>query len=750
MAIDATALANLLTLAKPAVAAYWKVMWDANDSGEDRYYSDKCYNELPPFTEIGVTVEPRILDSVVKDTTFELNPDLKAETISLTFDDIDREISGKFQLYKSGVRCELIFYYPNPGGDSITTSVWFGQLQAPDIYGYKTVKTKATNGFRSREQQIPRRPRPRECTSNFGAWMPTEFASETNLCPYDRHLGGSVGNLNPATGAAYLDCPRDSVTTCNTRLGTTDGKYFGGFDVTAAVVTGNVGRGEIFVSKGNTSALDKPIRVIAGTKYIRGLLPLAFRPERNNNHPTDSWLAGISEVGEGPNKQIYNFKVKDKLIEQMHINIMLGERGQGRTSYAANISNFSGTGLVFARYGWIDLTDASSIGASDFEAECIVMGYAKVAEFTDAVTYTRDWTDNRIWWLLELFTNQRFGLAYPETRFEIDDWIDVATWADNTVTFDALFADGETVTYSGRRTSFDAVLEGRPVAEQLEDICRSGSVSVPFQRDGKFTLSKLTAITDAEYTAARVFTDTGENKNILWGSGQPEISLSQTPDDKVVNEVSVTYEESTNTDVARSVTVDDPNQKLKAGRDMGEDNLKPVPKKFAGFGIRATQEAVRLAYRLLRFGEFDEGGTQNNLKVTFKTPFEQTLGLTRYGFIRVTSSLLDGFEIGTGEWAIAPDIFRILKMKKVGNGLVEITAQAYNDAAYLDFERVTATTPPSGTACSVTADCAADEFCYNGRCVPIREPDPCDLTFGSDPTYDAATGLLTIPPPPQC
>ena len=183
---------------------------------------------------------------------------------------------------------------------------------------------------------------------------------------------------------------------------------------------------------------------------------------------------------------------------------------------------------------------------------------------------------------------------------------------------------------------------------------------------------------------------------------------------------------------------------------MGEDNLKPVPKKFAGFGIRSTQEAVRLAYRLLRFGEFDEGGTQNNLKVTFKTPFEQTLGLTRYGFIRITSSLLDGFEIGTGEWIIAPDIFRILKMKKVGNGLVEITAQAYNDAAYLDFERVTATTPPSGTACSITADCAVGEFCYNGRCVPIREPDPCDLTFGSDPTYDAATGLLTIPPPPQC
>jgi len=575
--------------------------------------------------------------------------------------------------------------------------------------------------------------------------MPSEFASETNLCPYDRHLGGSVGNLNPATGQPYLDCPRDSTATCDARLGTTGGTYFGGF-TTDAAATVTSSQGFIAVSKGNTSALDKPIRVIAGAKYIREMQPLLFR---HRTPVVNSWVDVVVEVGEGPIKEIHSINVLGKLIEQQHLAIRKGERGQPRTNYAANISNFSNTAHFYAAVGWVDLSGGKTIDINDLKSTAFVMGYDDVAIFTDSVTYTRDWTDNRIWWLLELFTNQRFGLAYPESRFELDDWIDVAAWADNTVSFEALFADGETVTYSGRRTSFDAALEGRPVAEQLEDICRSGSVSVPFQHDGKFTLSKLTAITDAEYSAARVFTDIGENRNILW-NGQPEISLSQTPDDKVVNEVSITYEEAINTDVARSITVDDPNQKLKAGREMGEDNLKPIPKKYAGFGIRSTQEAIRLGYRILRFGEFDEGGTQNNLKVTFSTPFEHTLGLKRYEFIRVTSSLLDGFEIGTGEWICSPDIFRVLKMKKVANGMVQITAQAYNDAAYLDFERVLADVPPSGVVCTVDGDCGPDEFCFLGRCIPIIPPDPCDLAFGGDPTYDPVTEILTIPDPPDC
>lgn len=91
-------------------------------------------------------------------------------------------------------------------------------------------------------------------------------------------------------------------------------------------------------------------------------------------------------------------------------------------------------------------------------------------------------------------------------------------------------------------------------------------------------------------------------------------------------------------------------------------------------------------------------------------------------------------------------------MKKVGNGLVQITAQAYNDAAYLDFERVTTVIPPTSIACSIDADCPTGYVCEptTGRCIPRNPPPPCDLTFGSDPTYDTATQMLTVPEPPDC
>lgn len=739
MPIPPADLTNLLSLQKPAVCGYWFVEWDPDDPAEDRYYSDSIYSQLPPFTGVGVDIEARILNSVVKDTAYEINPDLRTETISLTFDDIDREISGRFQTFRSGVRCELFFYYPNPGADPITHSAWFGQLQAPKVYGHKTVQTTATNGFRSREQLVGKRTRPRECTANWGGWMPSTFASETNLCP-----AGPFGTI-PSND---LDCPRDSEATCNSKLGTTDARYYGGFNTDAsATVTQTNNGGYIAVSKGNQSALKEPIRVIFGTKYIRALQLLLWRREHNSSTPAHGFVAGVWEIGEGPVSLMFQIRVRDKVLEVNHHADRMGERGQPRSGYASQMSNFSNTAHFYGRYGWVD---PSTITAEDLTAECYCQGFADVAVWSDSSTYIREWTDNRIWCLMEIYTNQRFGMAYPASRFtpHMSTWIDRATWADNLVRFTALFLDGEEKLYTGRRTTFDCALEGRPVAEQIEDICRSGAICVPFQDEGAFTIRSFDAATDDQIDDARVFYDDGQHRNILWGGEQPDITLSQIPDDKVVNEVLVTFEENTNFDVERPITVDDPNQKLKAGRVLGDNNLQSVPKRFAGFGIRKEQEAARLAYRILRFGEFDEGGTQNNLRVTFKTPFEQVLGIKRYDIIKIVSSLLNGFEIGTGEWIINPDYFRVLKMKKVANGLVEVTAQAYNDAAYLDFDVAgTVPEPPVTSFCTIDNDCDPGYICVNGRCIEDPGGHGCRLTIDTV-TYDETAGAFVIAVPP--
>lgn len=661
-----------------ACAEYLRVKWDATHTN---YYGSAAWQEIPPFNNIGVEVEPRLLPQNNKDPfhSLELNPDLRAESVTVTFSDTDKDITQKFQTYSSGVECEFYLYYPVI---DLTVSIWFGQLQAPAVYGWKTVKAVATNGFRSRELFLPGRNRRKECTASvFGGLLPDADAIRSALCPYDRGVGGSVGNLNPSTSQPYLDCPKER-SHCIVRLGN-NGRYFGGFVTTASAVNfPHHGHNYLVTTHGNESNLKEPVRVIFGSKYVRGNQLLLWRRQTPPGYE-HGFVDSVFDISEGPISAIYNYRVNGSVIGWEHINIRLGTRGQNPTAYAPDVSNFSSTAHVFAVYGWVDSGTIS--GAGDLASECMVLGFAEVCVYTNPVTKTRIWTDDRVWCLLELYKNQKFGFGYAESKFTLADWITASTWGNTDVTHTVVFPDGEEREYTSRRTTFNAILEGRPAGEQIEDICKSGAISVPFQHDGEFTISTFRAATATELADARVFTDTGATRNICF-DGIPNIELSQIPDNKVVNEVEVRFEEVGNNDTERPITVDDRNQKLKAGRQLGPDYLLSVPKKYTGFGINTFAEAVRLAYRFLKFGEFDEGGTDNNLRVRLAVPFEQALGVKRYEIIKVVSSLLDNFTIGYGALEEAAEYFRVLKLRKISGGRCEITAQAYNHTAYSAFE----------------------------------------------------------------
>jgi hypothetical protein len=872
MPIESGALTALQARTKPPAAFILQVDWS---SVLTSYYADRAYHEIPPFSRIGWNVEPRLMgqNSNIENVTFDLQPDLRTEQIPLTFDDLDKNITGKFQTYGSGVRCEIWFYFPaDDPDDDILVSQWFGTLKAPNIFGWKNLQTVATNGFRSREFTLPSSLRPRECrTKAFGGRLPTLDAVRTNVCPYDLHLGGTTGIVDPATSQPFLDCPRRSLADCSARFG--HSRFFGGYNTDASATVSNQ-QGYLAVSKGNQSALKQPIRVIAGTKYVRGMQLMLWRRELGAQDPNHNWVATVWEVGEGPIRGIRNIKVNELTIQQLHLDPRLGTRGQPPVSnYNAGgtISNFSGIAHYSARYGWVNALDYSP---SNLASEAVVDGYREVAiynptaagngllgtyyndttfsaqiaqridyqinfpsnqnppleglnyhtwscrwtgrikpEYTETYTFTgqfddkmklivngvtlfdgtvytdspltgsialtanteytiqidfvqgpgsaynpwfcilqwssvsqtlevvpndrlyhdggsgsvRQWTNDRIWWLLECHTSNRFGLAYPISRFWVDDFIDASNWGIQEVNFQHTHPDGEVETYSGRRTTFEASLEGRAAIEQIEDICRSGAISVPFQYEGKFTIAPFRAFTSGELSAAPIFTDTGETRNIIWQDGQPSIYLEKIPDEVLINEIILTFEEQDNFDTERPITIDDPDQKLKAGRQLGEDNLQTVPKRFAAFGIRQLQESVRLGRRLLKFGEFDEGGTHNNLKARFFAPLERCLNLKRYGPIEIVSQLLDGHESPEGD---PFEYFRILNLKKVANGLVEIRCVAYNQTAYEAHETTTAPAPAPPSPTPPTT--------------PGPGPNPCELTIGTV-TYNSATGFIEVP-----
>ena len=870
MAIDPVKLALVKSTLKPKLAAYLAVEWDEDDAGETRYYSTQAYNNLAGYATIGHNIEARIIGDPF--FQFELCPDLTTNIINITFDDIDREIRQRFKDFGSGVRCQIFFYFPD--GD-LTVPMWSGQLQEPQIYGWKTTETTATNGYRSRELMSPRRGKPKDhCAFTFGGHLPSVDAVRSNGCSYDRHLGGNSGLLN--SGVPFTDCLRDEAS-CIARFG--DNKSFGGFNTDASATVSDGRSGYIAQSKGNSSNLKTPHRVIFGSKHIMQAEPYLYRREPNSNTPDHGWYAGVWGLGEGPHKNIRNIKIKGKVIEALHISIRNGYRRQpavANYNAGGTISNFSSTSHFSARYGWVNPANETP---QSMPAECDVDGFAAVAvfnntaagngivgqyflgdnfdtpmgervdhninfqsnvtppiqgmenndfsirwqgfitpEFSETYTfecdhddgvkvwiddtliidqwgtigthtgnialtanvpvsirvdffqsdsppphpwycilkwqstsqakevvpnsalthngstgYVRQWTNDRVWCLMELYTNQTFGLCYPFSRFDTDSFVEASTWSIQTVNFALNSTDGETKNYAGRRTTFDAICEPRPSAEQLTDICRSGGLSVPFEYNGKFMMRTFRAATSDELNNAKVFYDKGDNRNILWQNGRPAITFTKTPNDKVVNEITLVFEAADNNDIERPITVDDPEQKRMAGRSLGDGNLQTVPMRFAAFGIRNLQEAVRLGYRALRFGLNDSGGTQNNGTLKMVVPLIEVIDMIRYDWVRVESEFLQDFTIGTDNgtdnWIETPEYFRVMSVRIIGDGVAEITAQAYNHSAYLDFETVTVPNPqpPSPELPSP---------------LPPQTPSPC-LPM-PEISFNAVEGIITV------
>lgn len=855
-------------------AEYISVEWDPNDSGETRYYSTSKYDQIPPFANIGLDIEPRILGEPFKQ--FELYPDLRTDTIPIDFEDIDQTIKAKFQGFGSGLRIEFFQYYPQVDAHD---SMWFGQLLAPQNYGRKKQQAIATNGFRSREQMLPRSLRPRECRhrayTGFGGQLTAE-ALQTAGCKYDRHLGGTIGNYRTGT-TPYETCPGDE-TACAARGMT---PYFGGYKPDASAVVTDKQSGYLAVSKGNTSSLKQPIRFLFGTKTVRANQLLFWRREMNAKEQGKGFAAGVWEVGEGPNRSIRNIKVGEKTIEQQHIATRLGFPAQpALTQYAPDIGRYSNVALYFARKGWVDpLTE----NAQTMQSECVVEGFSEVttlnetaagaglkAEFYASTTVGTDkvgeridatinrsstsivpfsglsntngfsikwtgtitfpfseiftftsihddgvlltinggtvinqssagthtgtfaatagtpysfdlrivqnangglfaawasilkwesssqtqqvvpssafahtgasgvakiWTNNRIWCLLELMHNQR-GMSYPLSRFNAASWTGAAAFSFQNVTFSYTNVDGETRNFAHTRTKLDAVIDGRPVAEQIVDICRSGRFSVPFQKNGEFHIEPFRAFTDAELANAKVFTDVGPTRNILVDNGEPLITVSQTSDDTLVNEVTLVFEDGAHNDQERPITVDNPNQKVKAGRTLGGNNLHSVPIRYAAFGTRNLNEVVKLGYSVLRFGEFDEGGILNNLTVSLEVPLVEALGVQRYGPIKVSSDILDGFllpiddELSGFEQA---EYFRVLRILKTSRHTAQIVAQVYNHTAYEAFEGAVTSYPP-GTPPDPEPDTDP---------IPVPPPSPVFLTAVDYNSADKVLSLIT-------
>lgn len=738
---------------KPYVCEILEVQWSPSVT---RYYAGSEYDSLAPYTDLkshGITpVEARIIYPDQENdpfSRFEIQPDLRTQQISFTFDDLgreadgskrqtpDKEITKKFDDYGTS-RCKIHYYYPQV--DLLIADVWYGELQKPNFFGYSRVTVTASNGWRTREATIPKVIRPGQCPHQFGGEYTTLRQLETAGCRYDRHLGGSRGLLNPATSQPFTSCPRLSVADCTARWG--HGLVYGGWSLNVPGYVSDGRSGNVSqTTKGLESLLVRPKRVIAGIMHVPACPILLFSRLPNSNNPEQGFVQIVAEIGEGPVYPITNITLNDRAPNANQWVLRGGEFMQPPIGYPGLAENFSLTSMFRMI---INIGNPASVTAESLNAECDVVGNYEIAVYTAPSTYTRRWTDDRVWWIFACYENQRWGLGTEPDEFHVDKYITASTWGRKSVTFSHTDPEtGVVKSFPHRRTSFNAILESQAAATQIADICRSGRLSVPFQWEGKYSIEPFRAFTEDELTDAPVFTDVGPNRNIVWVEGkEPSIAFTSIPEDQITNEIQLVFNEASNKGKDRPITVDDPNLKAVAGKARGT-SFHANKKEYRGFGCNSLNESLKLAYSLLWYGEFDEGGIKNNLRGVLKVPLEYVWNLVRYQAIKLETQLLD--DRLTPE-ANAWTHFRLLYINKIEHGMAELTVQGYNQEAMEAFE-VESEDPPPNPVCSIDADCPTGFVCRNGVCVPIgpHEPPGCLPTL-SGITFDETTGLLDVPP----
>ncbi|HEY0545321.1 MAG TPA: hypothetical protein VGC91_08105 [Pyrinomonadaceae bacterium] len=554
-------------------------------------------------------------------------------------------------------------------------SNWWGHLRTPDNADSETFRCKAAIGFRSPLLPMPRRAFFDTCLAIYGGLLTTLAAIADNDCPVNIHLpGGTIGVL--VGGLPQLTCSRKSRAVCTAHVGD-DLSYLGMETPTQTVQIGQSGGGATsYSSRGNASNLKRPLRVVFGRRVVRDMDLLAFIPTPNTSHPDQGFVQVLFAACEGRIKSMTFCAVNNLTIAAEHLNTRLGARRQSRTSFGSSpnptgqAANYSGTALFYANYGQVN---AGAYGPQNLAGQAIIEGLDEIRVYTTPESYTRKYTTNRAWCLLEMYRNRRWGHGLDDSRFVIQDWIDLAAWCDDNWSY----TDPSGTVYSGTRSTLNVDLQDRTTQQVINDTCLFGRFSKPFYWQGKI---RIVPLKKESLDGVKEFTDEGNARNIcVDDNGKALLTRSQIDDIDLPNQLSITFEDAAHQNIERPLSFDDKPAQLKAGRALGDESIRIVEKKYSAFGVTAYNESVRLGNLLLDLGEFDSGGLKNNLRVTFTTFYAETLDLHPYKVIRVLSRQLTryGFEY-----------FRIMSLKRKPDLKVEIVAQAYPRDYYDGIETV--------------------------------------------------------------
>lgn len=572
------------------------------------------------------------------------------------------------------------------------------------------------------------------------------IATSTSVTAFRAQRGTVIASHSSGATITFTNC-HYSVAACKRRgmygnnpsdtYGGTERNYFGGFPLLTGQITGRFrektderARIRTITFAGSTSAYGRPLPLIYGRCRLYDPTLIVARPEGDFLLSLFAVAEGILGTNPSDSSQVTTLDAYTKTngAENIFVNgarrhdpranfgvqVFNGQMDQPAPAAFTGIEDFSSYHLGMWGTAWVCLRisiqnnpqiDPSSLNVSgDFE-----VAYGKCVRVYSAVdTYTfKPCGSSPVWALLDYMTSKRTGGGTDHNRINIQSFLDVETYRSQTVTN---IVDGENAT----RWTFNGAIDNRrSYSEHEKSICL-GMYCLPPYMDANGKL-KIRALKSETLTDLPLFSSVSSvNRNIIVVNGISSLkrsrqSLLEVPNEIRVNFVALEAEGWIKTQLVLA----DRELQRQIGKILGDGSLRVISKSLDLPGTTTVDEAARIGTLILRAGEFANGGSINNLRITFDTFYRDSQNLEIGDIIQVEDTLLDG---------VTESYFRIVKIEDrpedLDNGGFlykrKITAtlhsnSIYDDTAYtcslisrLDTSPSANTEPPAVTNFVVT------------------------------------------------
>ncbi|HYE74218.1 MAG TPA: hypothetical protein VEF04_12850 [Blastocatellia bacterium] len=609
------------------------------------------------------------------------------DTINFELGDVDKVVRNTYFNYGPDCRVRVYRWVPEV---ELLIEQWWGLLNAPGEITPDIFRGSAALGNRSVNSNFPKRLRGAPgCQAIFGGLLDSQEEINEGGCPYNLHIGGLIGQINPSTGLPFTFCPRLTRAQSIERLAT-DRFFLSGVSTTAeSVLYGSFGLAAGSKIKGNETRSSQPFAVMLGGRFIAydvGIMEMIA--DRNPDHPERAARRVLSDFSEGPIGGIGDIYIDDKLVQPQHKQIRLGELGQDGTGFAPGTQNYS----LLAHGSMATFGNNPDTPAEQVKVRVeFTSGYRNTRIYSAPGVFTKNSTTIRAWNVREMITNKIWGEGYAHGTLEDQDWIDLAASDQDYLQF----TDAQGQVRNCTRSTFTHYFnQAQPFDEALRQACMWGGYSPLVQFNGKWRIFRLDKRPNlSNVPVFRDYARDGEKPNIAardLNSGVTSLVLAQPrhPRD-LTYQLNVSFCDEQTSFKQRTITIADLNYQTDQGRKLEEFRFNQKADPVFAIGITNEAEAIYHAEHILQCGPFFRGGLRTNQPIRFNTwwQWDQIYKLHEYKIIKVYSTELPTKADGSQRF----QYYIILERHELPNQQVQILAQAYDETF---FDRESITTPP--------------------------------------------------------